>query len=54
MKVRKFLSDISSVFPQGNVEQECLSFVLKDIPGCFFTRTSLLKSSNNLELICKM
>ena len=25
---------------------------LKGIPDCFFTRTSLLKSSNNLEPIC--
>ena len=25
---------------------------VKGIPGCFFTRTSLLKSSNNLEPIC--
>ena len=25
---------------------------LKGIPGCFFTRTSLPKSSNNLEPIC--
>ena len=24
----------------------------RGIPGCLFTRTSLLKSSNNLELIC--
>ena len=25
---------------------------IKGISGCFFTRTSLLKSSNNLEPIC--
>ena len=25
---------------------------LKGIPGCFFTRTSLLNSSKNLEPIC--
>ena len=25
----------------------------KGFPGCFFTRTSLLKSSNNLEPMCK-
>ena len=25
---------------------------LKDLPACFFIRTSFLKSSNNLELIC--
>ena len=27
--------------------------VIKDIPGCLFTRTSLLNSSSNLEQICK-
>ena len=27
-------------------------FMFNDIPGCFFTRTSLPKSSNNLEPIC--
>ena len=29
-----------------------VSTSFKGIPGCFFTRTSLLKSSNNLEPIC--
>ena len=27
---------------------------LKGLPGCFFTRTSLLNSSNNLEPICNI
>ena len=33
----------------------CCKWVCKahqDIPGCFFTRTSLLKSSNNIEQMC--
>ena len=30
---------------------QCILF--KGLPGCFFTRTSLLKSSNNLEPMCK-
>ena len=29
----------------------CINY-FKGIPGCLFTRTSLLKSSNNLEPIC--
>ena len=27
-------------------------FIFKGLPGCFFTRTSLLKSSNNIEPMC--
>ena len=40
-------------FNEFDIESLTLSvYSFKCIPGCFFTRTSLLKSSNNLKPIC--
>ena len=40
--------DAPNMSRHDSSERSCI----KGLPGCFFTRTSRLKSSNNLESIC--